>query len=142
MEESTLLWIKVGFQLLLSIPCTMIAGVCVAIAVELPLWQGGVLVGVMIVFAVGQAVFGMLMGLCFPKLDAVNETVVIKQSLATVLGMFVPMAALGVCGLLYWLGGKANGALALALPIALIAALTAVCALILAKRGPAMLKSL
>lgn len=25
----------------------------------------------------------MLMGLCFPKLDAVNETVIIKQSMAT-----------------------------------------------------------
>ena len=82
------------------------------------------------------------MGLCFPKLDAANETVVVKQSMATVLGMFVPMAVLLVCGLLYWLGGMVNGALALALPITLIGVLTAVCALILAKRGPGMLKAL
>ena len=142
MEEGTLLWIKVGFQLLLSIPCTVIAGVCVAIAVELPLWQGVVLVGAMLVFAVGQAVFGMLMGLAFPKLDAVNETVVVKQSLSVVLAMFVPMAALLVCGLLYWLGGLLADWAALALPIVLIAVLAAVCTGILAKRGPAMLKAL
>ena len=141
-DESSLLWIKVGFQLLLSLPCTVIAGVCIAAAIELPAWQGAVLVGAMLVFAVGQAVFGMLMGLCFPKLDAVNETVVVKQSLAVVLGMFVPMAALAACGLLYWLGGMAAEWAALALPIGLLAVLTVVCVLVLSKRGPAMLKAL
>ena len=142
MDESALLWIKVGFQLLLSLPCTVIAGVCIAIAVELPAWQGAVLVVSMLVFAVGQAVFGMLMGLCFPKLDAVNETVVMKQSLAAFLGMFVPMAALGLCGLLYWLGGKVAEWAALAFPIALLAVLTALCTVLLVKRGPTMLKAL
>lgn len=140
--ESALIWIKVGFQLLLSLPCTLIAGVCIAIAVELPLWQGAVLVVSMLAFAVGHAAFGMLMGLTFPKLDAVNDTVVIKQSLATTLGMFAPMVVLAVCGLLYWLGGRIAPAAALALPIALLAVLTAVCTLLLAKRGPAMLKAL
>lgn len=142
LEESALLWIKVGFQLLLSLPCTVIGGVCIAIAVELPLWQGAVLVASMLIFAVGQAVFGMLAGLAFPKLDAVNETVVMKQSLAVFLGMLVPMAVLGLCGLLYWLGGRLAAWAALALPLALLAALTAVCVLILVKRGPAMLRAL
>ena len=142
MEESSLLWIKTGFQLMLSLPCTVIAGVCIAFAVELPLWQGAVLVGVMLIFALGHAVFGMLMGLTFPKLDAVNDTVVVKQSMAVVLGMFVPMGALGLCGLLYWLGGMLADWAALALPIVLLAVLTAVCTLILVKRGPAMLKAL
>ena len=96
----------------------------------------------MLIFAVGQAVFGMLMGLCFPKLDAVNETVVIKQSMATALGMFVPLAVLGVCGVLYWLGGMLAGWAALALPVALLAVLTAVCIAILVQHGPAMLRAL
>lgn len=142
MEESSLLWIKVGFQLMLSLPCTVIGGVCIAIAVELPAWQGAVLVGSMLVFAVGHAVFGMLMGLTFPKLDAVNDTVVIKQSLAATLGMFVPMAVLALCGVLYWLGGKVAEWAVLAFPIALLVVLTAVCTAILVKRGPAMLKAL
>ena len=142
MDESLLLWIKVGFQLMLSLPCTVISGACIAFAVELPLWQGAVLILAMLIFAVGQAVFGMLVGLCFPKLDAVNETVVVKQSLATTLGIFVPMAALLACGALYWIGGMAAEWAALALPIGLMAVLAAVCIVILAKRGPGMLRAL
>lgn len=142
MDEGSLLWIKVGFQLLLSLPCTLVGVVCIAIALGLPLWQGAVLLLAMALFAGGHAVFGMLMGLCFPKLDAVNETVIIKQSLATTLGMFLPMAALALCGLLYWLGGMLAGWAALALPVALLAALAAACTAILARRGPAMLRAL
>ena len=141
-DEGTLLWIKVGFQLLLTIPCTVIAGTCIAIALELPLWQGAALVLIMALFDVGHASFGLLMGLCFPKLDAVNETVVVKQSLAVFLGAFAPMAALGVCGLLYWLGGKLAQWAAIALPAALLAALTAACVFLLDRRGPAMLRGL
>ena len=141
-DEGTLLWVKVGFQLLLTLPCTVIAGVCIAIAVGLPLWQGAALVIVSLLFAVGHAAFGMLAGLCFPKLDAVNETVVVKQSLAVILGIFVPMAALGACGLLYWLGGRLADWAALALPIVLLAGFAAVCVLVLARRGPAMLRAL
>ena len=77
-----------------------------------------------------------------PKLDAVNETVVIKQSLAATLAMFVPMAALAAAGGLYWLGSQTAGWAALALPILLFALLTAVCAAVLSKRGPVMLQAL
>lgn len=140
--ESTLLWIKTCFQLLLSVPCTVIAGVCLTIALQLSAADGAVLMGAMLLFDLAHAAFGMLVGLAFPKLDAVNETVVVKQSLAVCLGMFVPMAALGVCALLYWLGGMVSAALALALPLALLAAWAAVCALILIKKGPAMLRAL
>ncbi len=142
LDESALLWVKVGFQLLASLPCTVIAGVCIAAALELPLQQGAVLLAATMIFAVGQALFGMLMGLTFPKLDAVNETVVIKQSLATMLAMCVPMAVLGAAGALYWLGGMVAEWAALALPVALFALLSAVCAAVLVKRGPAMLRAL
>ena len=141
-DEGTLLWIKVGFQLLLTLPCTVIAGTCIAIAVGLPVWQGAVLIFAMLLFGVGHGAFGLLMGLCFPKLDAVNETVVVKQSLAVTLGIFVPMVVLGVCGVLYWLGGMLTQWAALALPVALLAVLTAACVLTLARRGPAMLRAL
>ena len=95
-----------------------------------------------LLFCAAHAVFGMFIGLAFPKLDAVNETVVVKQSLAVVLGMFVPMAALGLCALLYWLGSMASPVLAMALPLALLAAFTAACGLVLMKKGPGMLRAL
>lgn len=142
MPGSTLLWVKAGFQLLLTLPCTVIAGACISIALGFQLWQGAALLIATLLFAVGHAMFGMLMGLTFPKLDAVNETVVIKQSLATTLAMFVPMAALAAAGGLYWLGSQTVGWAALALPVALLAVLTAVSTITLAKRGPAMLRAL
>jgi len=140
--ESSLLWIKVGFQLLLTMPCTVIAGVCISIALRFSLWQGTALLLAALLFAVGHAVFGMLMGLCFPKLDAVNETVVVKQSLAVTLAMFVPMAVLGIAAWLYWLGSRMAQWAAIALPILLFALFAAVCAAVLARRGPAMLQKL
>ena len=141
-DEGTLLWVKAGFELLLTIPCTVFAGVCVTAALEAPLWQGAALIAATVLFCVGHAAFGMLMGLCFPKLDAVNETVVVKQSLAVLLGGFVPMAALALCAVLYWLGGMLARWAAPALSAALLAGLTAACALVLSKRGPSMLRAL
>ena len=140
--EGALLWIKTGFQLLLSVPCTVIAGVCLAAALELSPLDGAALLLLTLLFDLAHAAFGMLVGLAFPKLDAVNETVVVKQSLAVMLGIFVPMAAVGGCALLYWLGGMLAPWAALALPLVLLAALAAVCVLILVKKGPAMLKAL
>lgn len=140
--ESALIWIKTGFQLLLSVPCTVVAGVCLAVALGLSPAEGGVLLLATVLFDLAHAAFGMLVGLAFPKLDAVNETVVVKQSLAVCLGMFVPMAVLGLCALLYWLGGMLSAWAAPALPLVLLAAMAAACALILAKKGPAMLRAL
>lgn len=141
-EESCLLGIKAGFQLMLTLPCTVFSGVCISVALGLPLWQGALLLLTTLIFDVGHAAFGLLMGLCFPKLDAVNETLVVKQSMATMLGMFVPMAALGAAGVLYWLGGLISGWLGLLLPVLLLSLLTAACAGILARRGPALLRAL
>ncbi len=140
--EKDLLWIKTGFELLLSVPSTVVAGACISLAIQLPLWESVLLIAVMLLFSVCHAAFGMLVGLAFPKLDSVNETVVLKQSLAVCLGMFVPMGVLGVCSLLYWLGGMVAGWAALAFPIALLAVCTAVCVSVLATRGPAMLRAL
>ena len=142
MSDHTLLWVKVGFHLLLTLPCTVIAGLCLSIALGFQLLQGTALLIATLLFAVGHAMFGMLMGLTFPKLDAVNETVVIKQSLATTLAMFVPMAVLAAAGGLYWLGSQISGWAAFAFSILLLVLLTAVCAAILSKRGPTMLRAL
>lgn len=139
-KEKTLLWVKVGFQLLLSIPCTLAASLCFCAALSLPAWQWVVLFVTMVLFALWQAVFGLLMGLAFPKLDAANETVVIKQSLSVLLAMFVPMVALLVGGLLWWLGCGISGVPVL--PMVWFGVLAAVCGGILAKKGPQILRTL
>ncbi len=141
-EESSLIWVKVGFQLLLTLPCTVIAGICFSVALGFPLWQGTVLLIATLLFAIGHAAFGMLMGLCFPKLDAVNETVVIKQSMATVLAMFASMAVLGMAAGLYYWGGRITQWMALALPMGLFALFAAVCIMVLMRKGPSLLRRL
>lgn len=141
-REETILWVKVGFHLMLTVPCSLVAGICISAALTLPLWQILVLLAATLLFAVWQAVFGMLMGLCFPKMDAVNETIVVKQSMAVMLGIFVPMAALGGAGFLYWLGGMAAGWLSLLLPILFFSVLAALCIGILVRKGPGMLRAL
>ena len=63
----------------------MIAVALLSLALGLAAWEWGVLLSAAVLFAVGQAAFSMLMGLTFPKLDAANETVVVKQSMASML---------------------------------------------------------
>ena len=140
--ERAIIRLKVCFQLMLSLPATFIACLCLAVAFGLPVWQGAALCVAMMAFAVGQASFGMLMGLAFPKMDAVNDTVVVKQSLAVLLTMFVPMAVLAAAGGLYWLGSRGSEGLALGLSVAFVFLLAAVCAGVLQKRGPALLREL
>ena len=137
--EKMILWIKTGFQLLLTRPCTLVAVVCLSIALAFPVWQGVVLFVAMGLFAVAHACFAMLMGLAFPKLDAANETVVVKQSLSVLLSMFVPMAGLAVAGVLSWIGGRVGAAGAVVAPTLFFAAAAAVCAGVLCKKGPAMI---
>ncbi len=127
-----LVWAKTGFQIILAAPCALFAVVCLSVAAALPLWQGVILALFALVFVVGQACFGMLMGLAFPKLDAVNDTVVVKQSLASLLTMFCPMGALAVIA-----GGYALGGVWPAFAVAVILCGVSTC--ILWKKGPAML---
>ena len=141
--EGVLLWVKTGFQLLLTVPCTIVAVACLAWALALPVWQGAVLLVGLLAFDVGHACFGMLMGLTFPKLDAANDTLVVKQSMAVMLSMLLPMIGLALAGVLWWLADLAAGGAAgpVAAAVGLILA-SAACAGILSRRGPRMLRAL
>lgn len=108
--------VKVGFQLLLVLPCLLISTLCMGFALSLPLGQ------LLLVFlstgasSVLTALFGLFVNLCFPKLDAPNDTVVVKQSAAAMLATFGSMllAALGVgVYLLSWPALGISGALVL-----------------------------
>jgi len=140
--EGRLVWLKTGFQLLLTVPCAAVGVTCISIALGFSLGEALLLLAASLIFAVGHACFGTLMGLTFPKMDAPNETTVLKQSMAVCLSMFIPWGALAVMALLYWLGGLLTPVTALVLPAALLAVLAALCAGILYKRGPRMVRAL
>lgn len=140
--EGQLVWLKTGFQLLLTLPCTVVGVSCISFALGFSLGESLVLLAASLIFAVGHACFGTLMGLTFPKMDAANETVVLKQSMAVMMAMFIPWGVFAVMALLYWLGGLLAPVMALAMPLALLAVLTAMCAGILYKRGPRLVRAL
>ena len=136
-SAATLLFVKAGFQLLLVLPCLGVCVVCLTPALGLGLWGGTVLFAVAGTFALCCAPLGLWCNLFFPRLDAPNDTVVVKQSLAALLGTFAPMllAALGVG--LYLLAAPATGQHAALLACALFFTLVAAALYaLLARRGP------
>ena len=134
-SETCLVWVKAGFQIILAVPCALFAAICLSVSMALPLGQTVVLIAFALLFALGQACFGMLMGLSFPKMDAVNDTVVVKQSLASLLTLFCPVGALAVSAAGYWLGG-----MWLALGVTVVLCGAAV--VILWRKGPTMLHNI
>ncbi len=139
----TLFTVKVGFQLLLTLPCLTVSTLCLSAALGLPPAEWLPVLAVSAVFALASALFGLYGNLCFPKLDAPNDTVVVKQSAAAMLGVFVPMAAVALAALLCFL---LRDLLAPSLLLLLCAGLFLLCALallsLLRRHGPALLAAL
>ena len=103
---------KAGFQLLLTCPCTLtgVAGLTWGLGLSLP--EGAALLASGLAFACFTALMGLAANLLFPKLDAVNDMVVVKQSAAAMLSTFGGMAAALACGGLVWGLSKLTGDLA------------------------------
>ena len=96
---ATLFRIKTGFQLLLTLPCLLTGTALLSLALGLS-WLDGLLVALSgIAFALFTAPFGLYVNLCFPKLDALSDAAVVKQSAASLIGVLVPMAV-SLAGLL------------------------------------------
>ena len=96
---ATLFRIKAGFQLLLTLPCLLTGTALLSLALGLS-WLDGLLVALSgIALALFTAPFGLYVNLCFPKLDALSDAAVVKQSAASLIGVLVPMAV-SLAGLL------------------------------------------
>lgn len=110
------LGVKAGFQLLLAGPCTAVCAAGLTWGLGLTLTEGGVLLLFGLVFAGFTAPMGLAVNLLFPKLDAVNDMVVVKQSLAALLATLGGMGAALICGGLMWvLAGRLGGVAAVGL---------------------------
>ena len=87
--------VKILFQLLLVLPCITVCAVCLTIALGMALWEGALLLACAGAFACFCAPFGLAANLLVPRLDAPNDTVVVKQSAASLLGTFGPILVTG-----------------------------------------------
>ena len=113
---TTLFAVKIAFQLLLCLPCLVISALCFGVSLSLSagqilllLWAGGT-VGLF------TAPFGLFINLCFPKLDAANDAVVVKQSASAMIATFGGMLSVGLAAGLYaltWRPLGPDGAVAL-----------------------------
>ncbi|MDE6880338.1 MAG: hypothetical protein K2P20_03160 [Oscillospiraceae bacterium] len=103
---------KAGFQLLLTVPCTAVCAAGLTWGLGLSLAEGGILLLFGLAFAGFIAPMGLAANLLFPKLDAVNDMVVVKQSAAAMLSTFGGMGAALACGSLVWTLTSLTGELA------------------------------
>lgn len=114
---------KAGFQLLLCVPCILVCAAGWTFGLGLTAAEGVVLTAYGLAFALFTAPVGLAVNLLFPKLDAINDMVVVKQSLAAMLSTFGSMAAALACAAAAWLlSGAVGGLAALAVCIAVLLA--------------------
>ena len=95
--------VKAGFQLLLTAPCLLLGVLGVSWGLGLSAAEGAALLVSGLAFGTFTALLGLAANLLLPKLDAVNDMVVVKQSAASIAGVLGGMAAALLCALLVWL---------------------------------------
>lgn len=140
---STILDMKMAFQLLVTLPCLLAGWVMLSLSFALSPAEWILLLINGLLFALLCAPLGLWLNLRFPKLDAVNDAVVVKQSAAAMLATFLPMALLIPFFLLYFFLGGIMGSLGLLTAYAAVLALAAAGAWLLVRRqGPGLFQTL
>ncbi len=88
---------KVMVNLLITWPSILISLIPLSIVYGVPFLHGTSIILACMVFSLCVALFGLIANLRYPKMDADNDTVVVKQSASSMIGYFaglVPVAAL------------------------------------------------
>jgi ABC-2 type transport system permease protein len=92
---------KAGFNSIFSGLFSLITQACIGIAFGLPLSTVLAMTALCLLASVLFSLTGLVFNLRFPRLDAVNETVVIKQSASVMITMFVNWGVMLLLALLY-----------------------------------------
>ena len=142
-SEGRLFAAKCACQYVLTIPVTLVTVPLLCWAMGIQPAEGGLLTAACLLFALFHAPLGLVINLLFPRLDAPNETVVVKQSMAAMLGIFLPMAVIPLGALAWFLLGETLGAAGvLAVLCLVLLALTGGCWAALLRWGPRRLGQL
>ncbi|MEG2420717.1 MAG: hypothetical protein RSB55_04135 [Oscillospiraceae bacterium] len=94
---------KAGFQILLCLPFLVVTVVLLWFSFGLTLLDGTALLLAALLFSAVVALLGLLANLRFPKLDASNDTLVVKNSASALLSMCGELLLLVVLGFLCYL---------------------------------------
>ena len=136
-----ILWAKLALNLIFGVPTLIFAGLCASYTVGATIVQAVVIVLIPISVQIFSAIMGLIFNLHFPKLDAVNETAMVKQSASVMLTLLCGFAVLGILITAYiyidlpveWLGMSA---------LAIISAITVCAYKYLMNRGVRMFEEL
>ena len=140
---TTILGMKVVFQLMVTLPCLAAGWVMLSLAFALTPAEWALLLLNGLLFALMCAPFGLWINLHFPKLDAVNDAVVVKQSAAAMLSTFLPMVLILVFFLMWlFFSGPLGSVGLLSIYAILLAVCTALSFLALVRQGPDLFRRL
>ncbi len=142
-SPTQLFGIKAAFQLLVCLPSLLIGTVLLSIGFFLSLPEAILLLVNNFLFALTCAPFGLWLNLHFPKLDAVNDTVVVKRSLSAMLSSLLPMPLLVVFFLLWFFFMiQLSSLVLLAIYAVILAVAAALSCLALLRQGPELFRRL
>lgn len=133
---------KLAFHQLIAAPFTALGGLLLGLGLRqgalaaLELAAGGLLLNWCVALA------GLLINLAFPKLDAVNDTVVVKQSAAVAFTLLAGIGVLLLVGACWWLAEQFIPGAGLAAGLAVLAVCGCILQLTLQKKGPKMFRAL
>ncbi|MEG1594498.1 MAG: hypothetical protein RR350_08800, partial [Oscillibacter sp.] len=91
---------KAGFQMLLCLPCVVLSVVLLAFAFGLTVLDGAGLLVATLAFSSAVAPMGLLINLFFPKMDAMNDTTVVKNSASALLSLLFNAVLLAIACLI------------------------------------------
>lgn len=79
---------KMGMSLTFAVPAVLLNAVLLSIALDFDIPELVLCMSLPLCYVVFSVLFGMLVNLCLPKFDWTNETAVVKQSAASMVGVF------------------------------------------------------
>lgn len=97
----TILMSKVLLNVVISLPATLIASVCVAAALPMTALERLLVVLIPCIVAVFISLYGVVINLRFPKFDYINEVSVVKNSMSVMICLFSSWGILLAPTLLY-----------------------------------------
>lgn len=92
----TIIMAKILTAILIMIPCILIGDIIVIAKFEINILELIIILIASILFPVISETIGIIVNLKFPKMDATNDTEVVKQSMSSTIAVFTGMGLIGV----------------------------------------------
>lgn len=89
--EKDIIYSKILFSILVVVPIAVMSSIVLYFSLNFSFFQLLLLILLSSIYALLIAKFGMIVNLRFPKLDAINDQVVVKQSLSSLITIMIPM---------------------------------------------------